>query len=110
MGKFSVHRRSDGLYYFNLKAGNGEIILSSEGYTSKTGCLNGIASVKINSEYDSRYEKRIGSGDLHYFILKATNGEIIGVSEKYSSQQARDNGIQAVKNTAPSAPINDMTI
>ncbi|EDM34746.1 hypothetical protein PBAL39_14354 [Pedobacter sp. BAL39] len=95
-------------YYFRLKSGNSEIILGSEGYVSKQGCLNGIDSVKANAPHDSRYEKK-DSYQNYTFNLKAANGEIIGRSESYTSSAGRDGGIFAVKHDASSAEIVDLT-
>ena len=94
-------------YRFVLKAGNNEIILTSELYASKQGALTGIASVKANSPDDSRYERKNAVNGQPMFNLKAANGERIGTSETYSSTQAREAGIQAVKNTGPTAPVDD---
>ncbi len=106
--KFQIYK-SGSDHRYRLKARNGEIILSGEGYTSKQGCLNGIQSVKINAPFDSRYDRRIASNSQYYFVLKAANGEPIGVSETYTTSVARENGIEAVKRDAPSAPIEDLT-
>jgi uncharacterized protein YegP (UPF0339 family) len=94
-------------YYFHLKAKNGEKILSGEGYTTKQSCLNGIASVKTNAPYDSRYDRKDGSYN-YTFNLKALNGEVIGRSENYTSSVSRENGIRAVKEDAPGAPTEDL--
>lgn len=109
MGKFIITKRKDGEYQFNLKASNGEIILTSEGYVQKGGCKNGIESVKINSQIDSRFERRISTNEKDYFVLKAGNGEIIGKSQLYSTKQGMENGISSVKNNAPTAEIIDET-
>ncbi|WP_409029378.1 YegP family protein [Gracilimonas sediminicola] len=108
--KFQIFKSSaNQQYYFRLKAKNGENILSGEGYTSKKSCLNGIQSVKTNSPYDSRYEDRKSVNGQYYFNLKASNGEIIGTSEMYTTSSARDNGKAAVKRDAPGAGIEDLT-
>jgi len=109
MGKFIITKRKDGEYQFNLKASNGEIILTSEGYVQKAGCKNGIESVKTNSQIDSRYERRISTNEKDYFVLKAGNGEIIGKSQLYSTKQGMENGISSVKNYAPTAETIDET-
>lgn len=106
MGKFQIKQSVNGQYYFNLKASNGEIILSSEGYTSKQGCLNGIESVKHNSSKDESYVTKTASNGKFYFNLKARNGEIVGTSEIYNTKQNVINGINSVKNNAPSANID----
>lgn len=108
-GKFVLKKSSDLKFMFNLKAGNGETILTSEMYESKTGAENGIESVKENAVVDDRYEKRTSIKDEPYFVLKAANWLIIGTSEMYSSTSARDNGIEAVKDNAPDAVVVDIT-
>lgn len=74
MGKFVISTRSNGEFQFNLKADNGQVILTSEGYTARQGCENGIASVRTNAPDDGRYEKRDASDGRKYFVLKAGNG------------------------------------
>lgn len=105
MGYFTLKPGSNGQYYFSLHASNGERILQSEGYMSKQGAENGIASVKSNAPIDSRYERKTATNGQFYFVLKSGNGEIIGTSETYISQTGRENGIQSVKSNAPVAPI-----
>ncbi|MGB3063624.1 YegP family protein [Sphingobacterium thalpophilum] len=83
MGKFVVTARKNGEYQFNLKAGNGQTILGSEGYSSKASCLNGIESVRKNAQDDGRFEKKTSSNGKWYFNLKASNGQIVGTSEMY---------------------------
>lgn len=108
--KFQIFKSStNSQYYFRLKAKNGENILGSEGYIAKQSCINAIASVKINAPYDSRYERKSASNGQYYFVLKAANGEIIGISEMYTTSQSRDNGIEAVKRDAPNAPTEDLS-
>jgi uncharacterized protein len=109
--KFELFKDTKGEFRFRLKAKNGEIILrSSEGYATKQGCQNGIASVKVNAPFDSRYDRRIATNAQFYFVLKASNGEQLGMSEYYPTTYARDNGIEAVKRDAPNAPIEDLTV
>lgn len=107
MGKFVITKRTNGEFQFNLKAGNGQTILTSEGYTTKTACLNGIESVKTNSQEDSRFDRRESSNGRPYFNLRASNGQIIGSSEMYESVSARENGIESVKKNAPESIIDD---
>jgi uncharacterized protein YegP (UPF0339 family) len=109
MSKFVIKKRTNGEFQFNLKAQNGQIILDSEGYTTKSACENGIASVQKNSQEEQRYDKKISSNDKFYFNLKARNGEIIGSSEMYESEAGRDNGIASVTKNAPIAEIEDLT-
>lgn len=109
MGKFIIKKRSNGEFQFNLKAGNGEVILTSEGYSTKSSCENGIDSVKTNSQDYSKYDKKVSSNNKYYFNLKASNGQIIGTSEMYESSSGRNNGIESVKSNAPDAIIEDLT-
>lgn len=110
MGKFTISQRVNKEYQFNLKSGNGEIILTSEGYIQKTSCYKGIESVKVNSQDDSKYDRRVAVNGKDYFVLKARNGEIIGKSQLYSSKSGMENGIASVKFNAPTAAIVDETL
>lgn len=109
MSGFYILKSSGSQFMFNLKAGNGEIILTSERYTSKAGASNGIASVQANSPKDERYERKTSSAQQPYFVLKAGNGEAIGSSEMYSSTAARETGIDSVKRNGPTTDIRDET-
>ena len=109
MGKFEITTRTNGEFQFNLKATNGQIILTSEGYTSKASCTNGIESVRTNSQDDTRFERKTAKNDSPYFNLKAANGQIIGSSQMYKSEAARDNGIASVATNAKDATVDDQT-
>jgi hypothetical protein len=109
MGKFVITKRTNGEFQFNLKAANGQVILSSEGYSSKAACENGIESVKKNAPNDDRYDLKTSKNDKPFFNLTATNGQIIGSSEMYESTAARDNGIVSVKSNAPDAAVEDLS-
>lgn len=109
MGKFVISLRKNGEYQFNLKAGNGQTILGSEGYSAKAGCLNGIESVRKNSQDSTAYDKKTSANGKFYFNLKAGNGQIIGSSEMYESEASRDNGIASVTANAPDATVEDET-
>ena len=108
-GKFEISKRSNGEYQFNLKAGNGQVILTSEGYGDKNGCANGIESVRKHAQADANFERKTAKDGSPYFNLKASNGQIIGKSEMYSGDAARDNGIKSVMENAPSASVVDTT-
>jgi len=109
MGKFVITKRANGEFQFNLKAGNGQVILASEGYTTKAACENGIESVKKNSQDDARFERLTSKNDKFYFLLKGTNGQSIGSSEMYESAASRDNGIESVKKNAPDSDVDDQS-
>jgi uncharacterized protein YegP (UPF0339 family) len=110
--KFEISKsKANQNYYFRLRvSNNGEIILASEGYTTKDNCRNGIASVKVNSPSDSNYDRLTANNGQYYFNLKSSgNYQIIGTSEMYASKQGRDIGIESVKRNAPTADVVDLT-
>ena len=94
-GKFIVSKGKDGQDYFKLKAGNGEVILSSEGYKSRKSCENGIASVRKNSQDEARFDRRTAKDGRTYFVLKALNGQEIGRSQMYKSDSGCKNGMKS---------------
>ncbi len=119
MGKFVVKETKTGVK-FDLKAGNGEVIATSEVYSAKANCMNGIASVKKNApiaavedqtaegyttEKNPKYEVYTDKAGEFRFRLKAVNGQIIVVSEGYKAHQSCMNGIESVKKNAPDAEI-----
>ena len=107
--KFELYKDTAGEFRFRLKAGNGENILASEGYTAKASAENGIESVKENAPKDERYEKKETAAGKYMFNLKASNGQVIGTSQSYESTSGRDNGIESVKTNAPGARVEDLT-
>ena len=108
-GKFELKLSAGGSFMFNLKAGNGQVILTSETYKAKAGAENGIESVKKNAPDDNNYERKTSKKGDPYFVLKAANGQVIGKSEMYSSESAMEGGIASVKQNAPGAAIDDLT-
>lgn len=108
-GKFELRKSLNGQYHFKLKASNGEPLLSSEMYNSKSGAESGIESVKKNASIDARYERKISVSWQPYFVFKAANDEPIGTSVMYSSAAARDKGIESVKLYAPNSPVLDLS-
>ena len=108
-GAFELYKDKSDEFRFRLKAGNGENILASEGYTQRASAENGIESVRKNAPDDGRYERKETKNDGFMFNLKAANGEVIGTSEVYTSTSGRDNGIESVKNNAPDATLKDLT-
>lgn len=105
MGKFEIKVAKNGQHFFNLKSGNGQIILSSEMYTTRAACENGIASVKKNAPDDSRYERKEAANGKHHFNLKAGNHQVIGSSQMYADVSGMNNGIESVKKNAPEAEV-----
>ena len=108
-GKFEIYKDKAGEYRFRLKAGNGENILGSEGYKAKSSCVNGIESVKKNSQNPDRFQTKQSASGKHTFRLCAANGQCIGTSQTYASESDCRNGIKSVANNAPSAKVDDTT-
>ncbi len=108
MGTFVISKRTNGEFQFRLKAGNGQVILASEGYKTKSACLNGVESVKKNSQEDARFDRLESKNGKFYFNLKATNGQIIGTSEMYETNASMENGIASVAKNAPDAEVKEM--
>ena len=119
MGKFVIKKTNTGLV-FNLKAGNGEVIATSEVYESEAACRNGIASVAKNApvaavedqtvegfakEKHPKFEVYEDKAGEFRFRLKATNGQVIAVSEGYKAKASCFNGVESVKKNAPEAEI-----
>ena len=109
MGKFEITTRKNGEFQFNLKATNGQVILTSQGYKTKANCINGIESVKKNSADEGRFERKVASDGSPFFNLIATNGQVIGSSQMYANETNMNNGIASVMNNAPDAEIVDLT-
>jgi uncharacterized protein YegP (UPF0339 family) len=106
-GKFVITTGKDGKDYFVLKAGNGEVILQSQGYKSASGCENGIESIRTNSQDSSKFEEREAKDGRTYFILKANNGQEIGRSQMYKTTSGCANGQASVAKNAPDAKLVD---
>lgn len=109
MGKFVLKGTKDGQFMFNLQAGNGQIILTSERYKQKSSATNGIESVKTNSQDATKFEKLSSDSGKEYFVLKAANGQVVGNSQMYADASSRDAGIESVKTNAPSADVDDQS-
>ena len=121
MSKFVIRTVSSGVK-FDLKATNGQVIATSEVYTTKAACLNGVESVKKNAPIanvenqteegfevvtNPKFEMYADKAGEFRFRLKARNGEIIAVSEGYTTKAACENGIESVKKNAPEAEIEE---
>ena len=107
-GKFEIKKAEDGQFMFNLKAANGQVILTSDLYMTKTSAENDVESVRINSARGGAFEERTNSQGGSYFVLKAANGQEIGRSVEYSSKEAMEKGITSVAENAPEAEVDDV--
>ena len=108
-GKFVMAKTNNGYLVVNLKAGNGEVVLTSEFYKAKAPALTGIESARQNAQNEAQFERRTSKAEEPYFVLKAGNGEVLGRSEMYSSAAAMENGIASVRKNAPDAALVDDT-
>jgi len=109
MAKFEVYQSGkNNEFRFRLKADNGQTILSSEGYTTKASCLNGIESVKKNSADPKRFTKSTTPSNMFRFSVTAANSQIIGTSQNYKSESGRNNGIESVKRNAVKAEVKEV--
>ena len=108
-GKFEISKRKNGEFQFYLKAGNCLVILTSEGYSSRDACNNGIDSVRRHAKAVANFDKKTAKDGSPYFALMASNGQSIGKSEMYRSTASRDKGIDSVMRNAGSAKISDLT-
>ena len=122
MGKFVVKATKTG-FVFNLKAGNGETIATSEVYTTEAACLKGVESVRKNAAEakledqtvaevaavtNPKFEMYTDKAGEFRFRLKARNGEIIAASEGYKAKASCLNGIDSVRRNAPDAAVEKM--
>ena len=119
MGKFIIKETSTGVK-FDLKAGNGEVIATSEVYTTEAACRNGVESVRKNAPEanledqtvegfetakNPKFEMYVDKAGEFRFRLKARNGEIIATSEGYKAKASCLNGIESVRKNAPDAEV-----
>ena len=108
-GKFELYRDKGNKFRFRLKATNGQIILASQGYATKTGAANGIEAVKKNAPEDARFLRKTATNGKFTFNLRAGNHQVIGTSELYDTEKARDKGVASVMKAAPGAKVDDQT-
>ncbi len=108
--KFELKLTPKGSWMFNLKARNGEVILTSERYEARKGAANGIESVRKNAAIEKSFDIRKAKNGEHYFVLVARNKEIIGKSEMYKSMVAVKRGIASVMKNAPTARLVELPV
>ncbi|MEZ4779478.1 MAG: YegP family protein [Flavobacteriaceae bacterium] len=101
-------KKSGDQYHFVLKAGNGQVILSSQMYASKASALNGIESVKKNAGNENAWETKTAKNGKFHFNLKSTNGQIVGSSQMYADEAGMKNGIASVQKNAPGAEVKEV--
>lgn len=107
-GVFEVYVDKAGEYRFRLKNQQDKNVLSSEGYTRKASCMNGIESVIKNSADPKRFVMNETPSGKYRFNLTATNGQVIGVSQNYDSESSCQDGIKDVAASADGASVNEL--
>ena len=109
-GKFELKKGRSGKFSFNLKAANGQVILTSQTYKTKAAAKNGIKSVCTNCKKKTRFEQKSSKKGQPYFVLLASNKQVIGKSQMYASKTSMANGIASVQKNASKAEVKDLTI
>lgn len=104
---FELSKAADGQFRFALKGPNGKTLLASELYRSKDSAQAGIVSVQKNCGADERYEKKVATNGKFFFNLKASNGQVIGTSQMFGTQEERDAGVLAAKASGPTATVRE---
>jgi uncharacterized protein len=105
MGKFIISMRSNHLFQFTLLDDESRVILFSQGYTRKPACQNGVNAIKRNCTNQLMYKRISFSSIHHYFTIKSSNGQVIGTSDFYESEELRDEMIKVIMELAPVASI-----
>ncbi len=110
MLKFVISVSKNGGYQFEIEIGNGEVIFTSESYTSKFNCIKSLSSLKLNSQCDGHFENKTSLDGKFGFNLKSSSGQVIFVSQDYTTEAIRDNVIELAKKFALNAATVDNTI
>jgi hypothetical protein len=110
LSRYHVQRSENMQFHFCLRGDNHEMIFQSEKYWSKQGALNAIDSCRTHSPHEENYVRRITEQGLPYFVLRSGHAEILGISEPYSSEAARENGIVRCKVNGRGSAENDETV
>ena len=105
MGKFEIKSDRTGKFIFNLKASNGEVILTSSPYNTLSSCETGVWSVRRNSQFEDNFKRSRTKDGNYFFKLLGGNLQVIGRSEVYTSKSSMENGILSVKTNATEATL-----
>ena len=108
-GKFELKKSKGGKFMFNLKAANGQVILTSQTYKTKAAAKNGIKSVCDNCKKAASFEQKASKKGEPYFVMLAANKQVIGKSQMYASKASMRNGIASVKKNVPKAVVKEVT-
>jgi uncharacterized protein YegP (UPF0339 family) len=107
--KFEIKKSSNGKFFFNLKAANGQVVLTSEMYNSKPSALTGVEAVRKSVGRSDSFVRKTDKSGKAFFVLLAGNKEPIGHSEAYASMKSLEKGIASVQRNAPGAGLSDLT-
>lgn len=102
---YELKQTKSGKFFFNLKAANHKVILTSETYESRAAALNGIKSVQKNGTNKANFESKTSKSNQPYFVLKAKNQQVIGQSQMYKTPEAAEKGVASVIANASSESI-----
>lgn len=105
-GKFVLKRGANG-HYFVLLKDNGQVILTSQLYVSKAAALSGIEAVRRNAQRKEAFVIRQRADSTYHFIVKALNGEVVGVGESFPVKESAENVVDSVREYAPDAILKD---
>ena len=106
--RYEISKTKSGKFHFVLKAGNSQVVLSSQQYADKNGAEGGVASCKKNGAAEANFVKKTSKAGEPYFVLMASNGQVIGQSEMYTSSSGCKNGIASVMKNC-GADVKDLT-
>ena len=109
-GKFELKKGKTGKFSFSLKSGNGQVVFTSQTYDSKRSATAGITSVKKNAAKEGAFERKTSTKGQPYFVIKATNGQVIGKSQMYATPVSMEKGIKSVAANAPTAETIDLSV
>jgi hypothetical protein len=109
-GKYELKKSDGGKYFFNLKAGNHEVILTGELYETKGEAEAALETVRQRGGNPGNFERKISSASQPFFVLFNETGNALGRSEMYSSEKAMENGIESVGRNAATAGLADLTV
>lgn len=104
-GKFEIKPAANGKFMFNLKAGNGQVILTSNLHDDLAGAKAAAEAARAAAGSEASFERKTSSANEPYFVLKGADGGTLGRSEMYSATTAMENGIDSVQKNAPDAAV-----
>jgi uncharacterized protein YegP (UPF0339 family) len=106
---FTIYRTTGNNFYFKRKTAAGALLLTGNRRSSRSGCVNDIAVLRLNAGRFAAYERQMTLSTCFQFVIKDLEGVIIAKSEAFSSDQSRDKAMGIVRSLARKALLNDMT-